>query len=63
VDEETIRRYIESKQWEDPGENFKDCRAEQALSRRSAGQHSAGFSRKQATFSRHAIYKLSVGSC
>jgi hypothetical protein len=23
VDEETIRKYIESQQWEDPGENFK----------------------------------------
>ena len=23
VDEETIRRYIESQQWEDPGESFK----------------------------------------
>jgi len=23
VDEETIRRYIESQKWEDPGESFK----------------------------------------
>jgi hypothetical protein len=31
VDEETIRRYIETQQWDDPGENFKDHRAHRAL--------------------------------
>jgi hypothetical protein len=36
VDEETIRKYIESQKWEDPGENFKSprqARLETALSR------------------------------
>jgi len=52
VDEETIRKYIESQQWEDPGENFKITAPTEPCSRLSAGSLPGGFSRKQATFSR-----------
>lgn len=31
VDEETIRRYIESQKWEDPGENFKKLQRQASL--------------------------------
>jgi putative transposase len=37
VDEDTIRRYIENQQWDDPGRKLQDHRAHGALSWLSAG--------------------------
>jgi hypothetical protein len=60
MDEETIRKYIESQQWEDSGENFKSPRPA-SLRRLSAVSLPGGFSRKQATFSRNQTHRLSAG--
>jgi hypothetical protein len=51
VDEDTIQRYIENQQWDDPGENFKITAPTEPGSRLSAGHLPGGFS---------AIRRLSV---
>jgi putative transposase len=58
VDEETIRKYIESQQMGRPWGDLQNHRAKRALRRLSAVSLAGGFSRKQATSSRNQTHRL-----